>query len=329
MVSGRLTRRWRTRFFGLVGLLFFILLALGAGRHFWQFWHQGWQGRDRLALFLAGNDGGWLVVVDPQNKTGRGWYFPKNWLVTAVGQYGRFPLTGLGRLALEEKKSSLWRLSLMLELGLPLDLALYDNHPLNLVAETSANNHFSHRLAVWLWSHGVVGRTAVLAGQRRDCLKLFFFLQRHPLKWRLQTAMAVGLKKGRGVYQNDYQLSPSPWQDLGLAYFLSHQLRAEKVAVAVYNASHSPALAEKVAQVIGNRGGLVVKVADAHQGRSGCRWRLAGAFLLNSATFRQLSALFPCRYEIKKEKVFSDTSRLQLILGKDWFLFPPVGEAGE
>ncbi len=300
----------------LLVVFFLLLFVLGGGRQLWKVWRQGWDGQQRLSLFFLDKRQGWLLVVQPENKTVHVWRFPKDWLVTAAGNYGRFPVVGLGRLAAEEKAPRLLSDSLMLELGLPIDLALYSDSK-DCLGEKGKN--LQDCATSWLWYQGVLHQAKLAVGPRVNYFKLFLFLHRYHLDWQSTEASQLGLENGGEEYPNGKKLVAGNWLALGLKYFVSPEVRNEAIPVGVYNASRQSGLAAKIARVLKNSGGTIIHIGD-RKPMVGCRWLLADKRLLGTLTFRHWQRLFPCRWKIKPANFFNDSSKMQLQVGQNWFL---------
>ncbi len=305
MRSRKRQTNWRPRLF--LAIFFLALLLLGGGRQLWHIWHQGWDGQP-VAVFILDREQGLLLLVRPEEKEVWGWVWPRDWPLTTVGDYGRLPLVGVGRLAREEKAPRLLAGSLMANLKVPIQLVLFQDQKTCL-----SKSDWQHCATSWLWYQGILRHANVAVGRRIDFVKLFLFLHRHRLNWQVKPVAG----NNGGVRNFDWQLGQ--WREENWHLFLLPVVRQEAMSLAVYNAGGRAGIAQDVAPVFKAAGARVARVGDKEK-QTGCSWLVSRA-VRKTETFRYFYRLFPCPVTLSQKNFFDDTSQLQLWLGKFWFRF--------
>ena len=273
----------------------------------WRIWRQGWSDQP-LSLFLLGKRTGLLLLVKPEEKEVVGWVWPRDWPLTTVGNYGRLPLVGVGRLAREEKTAALFPTSLMANLGVPVQLAIFQDRDTCLKKQ-----QWQHCAMSWLWYQGVLGHADVVFGRRIDFLKLFLFLHRYHLTWRIKPVY----RQNGGEGQTNWQTKQ--WHEQNWHLFLVPDIRQQGVSLAIYNAGARPGMAKEISQVFKAAGARVVQIGDKQEQRR-CRW-LVSRQVDKRVVLRYFYRILHCPISFSKRTFFNDTSQLQLWLGKDWFRY--------
>ncbi len=295
---------------GIILVLFF----LGGVRKLTLAWKNGWDYHHQENLFIVDGERSYLLILSPESKEVKSWSFPKTWQLDVFGGLGRYWAKGVAKFALEEGSGQILGNTLMMELGLPIDLWIYNEHP-----SCPGDKNTKECLISAVWRSGFLGRASLSKGGKVDFFKTAFFLRRSG-NWQMFDVGDEGLleniseREGAGM-----ALKKKSWDELSLKFFIDPLIRNEAIPLGVYNFSDQPGVAKTIARILTNAGVTVVAVSNRRQeGIDPCLITVKNAGLKDKFIFKKLLAVFNCRFQLRPLDEFSDLTDINVYFGADW-----------